>query len=424
MKRKVIIIALSLFVSLSLLSAKDDFVIGPYKGFSGISVGSNAYKGGHWVQNSEKYDSSDAVKDPSVGFTDEEMLSLLSIKNISGSDASYPITISAYCPNDFYLTSISNPAIKRPFEIWIIPNSNRGDLNWNWNQYKPAGEEAYVGKYVSSLNPTVDFFLKESDTSVSTYAIWFDVVLVLPGTVDYENNRLVVIENGVEVYYPLVEADDYTSLVYLTISFKDKSETIYIPFSGYYKSEGNQRKANSTVALDVITYPEAASINIPRRRGQWISLGEIHYLLEGNINSCIFLSSSANCYDSSANTFSFVNENVDYSTALTSSNSIGYEARIINLDTRELLSFDGTTFFDLTLGSLSSNSDELKSKYIIPTKKTVGGTSGSNTFPGTTKDVSYSSYQGEIQIRLDNTDTTMISGRYESEIYIHVITEE
>lgn len=423
MRRKITLLTILFFVSLSLLSAQDDFVMGPYKGFSGIPVGSNAYNGGQWVFDNQKYNqTTGAVSNPNVGFTDEEMLALLSIKNISGSDASYPITISAYCPNGFYLTSISNPAIKRPFEIWIIPNSNRGSQNWNWNTNNP--NNTYTGKYVSASNPTVDFFLKEDNASISSYAIWFDVVLVLPGTVDYENNRLVVEENGVDVYYPLIEADDYTSLVYLTVSFKDKSETIYIPFSGYYKNEGNQRKAQSTVALDVITYPETANINIPRRRGQWISVGEIHYLLEGNINSCIFLSSSANAYDQVASEFSFVNENVDYSTALTSSNSIGYEARVIDLDNRELISFDGTTFFDLTLGSLSSTSDELKSKYIIPKKEKVGGSSGDKMFPGTTKDVYYSSYQGEIQIRLDNTDTTMISGRYESEIYIHVITEE
>ena len=43
--------------------------------------------------------------------------------------------------------------------------------------------------------------------------------------------------------------------------------------------------------------------------------------------------------------------------------------------------------------------------------------------PHGSKAAVYREYQAEMQVKLDQSDVTLLQGKYEGEIYVHVITE-
>lgn len=398
------------------VSAEMQTAASAFRGFSGIPIGSVYYQGGPWSGNGETDVNSTS---------DQEMIALIAVWNITDNvSRTKPFTISISCPNGMYMTSISNPTFKRPFEIEFNPSY--GSIG---NLFRGSGFK------LSNDNPVYQFYM---NTNYSNF--WFDVVVCLPVkdlggnsyAMDYESDRLTVVENGRDVVYPLIEASDYTALVTIKIEHDDLPTPIelVIPFSGYYKHDttANNHKNNSEyfVSLDVQTYPESKNLDLGvNNRGKWISVGYISFLINGGAtggdqpnNVAIFLSSSSDS-TVAGDKFTLKKDDLSYSDALTATNSINFEVQVIGED-GTISTFDGTDRLDdpnKTISQLPSNFIRLYGNTGV--KNIVFNDPGHN---GLQKN--YRSYNGTMQVKIQQSDVTLASGKYEGDIYIHVIVEK
>ena len=401
MIKKLLIVIFATFLFAFGLFANPSFDIGPFAGFAGIPIGNNNYKGGS--------DWSDTKNLPDY-YDDDEMIAMIKLSGISSSYRSSAFTISINCPNGMYMTSLSHPDFKRPFEIYFYP--------------KTDGNAGTTLK-LSNSNPVGSFITTASVGK--TWTQWFDVVLVLPGTVDADNDRLIVEENGQQIIYPLIEANDYSAVVTITVDFDGASSqgSLTLPFTGYYEgsTESLSKSNENPASLAINIYPGAANINLDvSNRGVWIPvcslsymyfLGKLSYDYKSTRNA-IFLSSSSDPFVA-GDKFVLVKDDISHDTQLTSANSINFEAKLVDLKTGNENSFDGTdsVLSSTEYGSLSSpfvllNGEVEMVKY--------GGTHGE-------KAAVYREYQAEMQVKLEQSDVTLLQGKFESEIYVHVITE-
>ena len=416
--KKALILSFILILSIVSLFAAMTSAGSTFNGFSGIPIGSIYYQGGPWDRNGET-----SVANSS----NNEMIALISFWGITDTTSrGKPFTVSISCPNGMYMTSISNPTFKRPFEIEFNPSYDIPD--------DPNHDKRGTGFKLSNDNPVYQFYM---DTTENHF--WFDVVVCLPvkdlggGSygMDYESDRLTVVENGRDVVYPLIEANDYTALVTIKIEHEDLETPIelVIPFSGYYKHDttATNHKNNSEylVSLDIQTYPEAKNIDLGvKNRGKWISVGYISFLINGENsggsqpnNAAIFLSSSP-LATVAGDHFVLKKDDLSYSDTLTTTNSIKFEVQVIG-DDGTISTFDGTDKLDTSKTSISSLPNNFIKLYDnLGKNETYFGDPGH----GITK---YNrSYNGTMQVKIEQTDVTLASGKYEGDIYIHVLVEK
>ena len=87
-----------------------------------------------------------------------------------------------------YMVSLSNPDFKRPFEIYFYPKTYRySHTDWQGNRVYATDYDSGSIMKLNNSNP-VGYFNPNLTTDYN-WSQWFDVVLVLPGTVDAENTR-------------------------------------------------------------------------------------------------------------------------------------------------------------------------------------------------------------------------------------------
>lgn len=398
MKKLILIISL-LFVLLTGLGALPSFVYAPYSGFAGIPIGNTHYKGGSTWASSGGEDSDDT-------YANAEMLALVSLYPIDSSSFNKSFTVSVTCPNGMYMVSMSQPTFKRPFEIYLYPVAKHATLTDN-NPIK-----------LSNSNPIAVYTPGFTSTG-GNVGFWFDVVLVLPVDedtserkgMDTENDRLVVDGN----VYPLARTNDYSAIVTISIDFEGASDPISftMPFTGYYNGSPNPHNSAAAlpVALDINVYPEATNISLDiANRGKWIDIGHLVFLLNSTKDASIFLSSSSDPFVA-GDEFSLKKDDLSHTAQLTSVNSIGFTARLTDTNGNVNL-FEGNEFISPTASYDSSVPDNFVKLETVTTAK-FNNENHSN--------VSYKEYQAEVSIMLDSVDTTLLSGRYEEEIYCHVL---
>ena len=398
MKKLILIISL-LFVFLTGLGALPSFVYAPYSGFAGIPIGNIHYKGGATWASSGGEDSDDT-------YANAEMLALVSLYPIASSFFDKSFTVSVTCPNGMYMVSMSQPTFKRPFEIYLYPVAKHATLTDN-NPIK-----------LSNSNPIAVYTPGFTSTG-GNVGFWFDVVLVLPVDedtserkgMDTENDRLVVDGN----VYPLARTNDYSAIVTISIDFEGASDPISftMPFTGYYNGSPNPHNSAAAlpVALDINVYPEATNISLDiANRGKWIDIGHLVFLLNSTKDASIFLSSSSDPFVA-GDEFSLKKDDLSHTAQLTSVNSIGFTARLADTNGNVNL-FEGNEFIPSTASYDSSVPDNFVKLETVTTAKFNNENHGN---------VSYKEYQAEVSIMLDSVDTTLLSGRYEEEIYCHVL---
>lgn len=398
MKKLILIISL-LFVLLTGLGALPSFVYAPYSGFAGIPIGNIHYKGGSTWASSGGEDSDDT-------YANAEMLALVSLYPIDSTYFNKSFTVSVTCPNGMYMVSMSQPTFKRPFEIYLYPVAKHATLTDN-NPIK-----------LSNSNPIAVYTPGFTSTG-GNVGFWFDVVLVLPVDedtserkgMDTENDRLVVDGN----VYPLARTNDYSAIVTISIDFEGASDPISftMPFTGYYNGSPNPHNSAAAlpVALDINVYPEATNISLDiANRGKWIDIGHLVFLLNSTKDASIFLSSSSDPFVA-GDEFSLKKDDLSHTAQLTSVNSIGFTARLADTNGNVNL-FEGNEFISPTASYDSSVPDNFVKLETVTTAK-FNNENHSN--------VSYKEYQAEVSIMLDSVDTTLLSGRYEEEIYCHVL---
>lgn len=410
--------------------------LAPYYAFAGIPVGSDAYKGGDgWTENNNKYDVTTwkpkgTYKDK---ITDAEMIGLFKVTGLA-SNITSPITVTVSTPNGLYMESQSEPAYRRPIEIWLFP------------KYDGSNQSAVQ---LSEDNKSQAFFSDASSTKKYPYNnVWFDVALVLPGKLNTSTNEIeVTAKDGTVTYYRLVDATDYSCLATFTVTYGTKSETITIPFTGYYDStkntDGNgQYKMECDVSMNIVMNSNAYNINMKDDQGKWIDIGEISVLAGAEyqpINGAVvlnpqypvvFFSSSPNPL-TQGDEFVMTLDSLKATDALTSQNSLGFDLRVgvpeltstvdeAAYSQTGYLTFDGTAFMNSTLLGYTDTST-YKQKFadagfIIPHKYTASTSHG-----GTHKDTVYYAYSSRLEMQLDTSDVTMVAGRYTGDIYVHVL---
>ena len=428
--KRITVFIISALIAFSLRAV--DIAIAPYNAFSGVPVGNSYYHcdaTGRWVASSTKWTGSS--KGTSINsdyehhFTDEEMIGVVSVQN-NGSNFTIAgsITISATAPNGLYMISQSEPSYKRPIEIWFYPSygSSGSDTRPEDNSYN---------KKLSNENPEQTWFVTKEDTpsgikNGSYEALWFDVALALPGKLNPDTNEIEVTdENGNTVYYPLVKASDYSSIITITVTYTpwDGStpvvSTLTIPFTGYYDPDEGTVIKNATVSMNVTLESTAYNLNL-EKQGTLIDIGEITYMAETEKSVVFFSSSSDPFYNGGA--FTMVKSGLGVNTQLTSQNSLGFTIRVStpsgsSLYSSDYIDYDGTLYIDKTLTSGSVTQKTLADKgMIVPVKTTYNP-----VHQGTKTKYTYSS---RIYLIFDTSEVLMLSGRYTEDIYVHVLTYE
>ena len=130
--------------------------------------------------------------------------------------------------------------------------------------------------------------------------------------------------------------------------------------------------------------------------------------------NAIFLSSSADPLVAGDN-FVLVKDDLSYDTQLTSANSINFEAKLVDLASGNENTFDGTASV-----STSTAFSDLKSDWVLLDGDVTMVKYGA---PHGYKAAVYREYQAEMQIKLEQSDVTLLQGKYEGEIYVHVVAE-
>ena len=376
---------------------------------------------------------------PRGHFTDEEMIAIGGIKDLRPFEASHngysaKLEINAMCPDGFYFVSQSNPAYKRPFELYVIPMIKTYSGNFRpYTEYAKYGKERVLSETKYTVNFDYDMLIPEEfhtnyDISDYPHQIWFDMVLVLPGTI--ENDVLTL--DGMK--YPLTDADDYSAVVDITMKatiptwrntgniifpnwqftgYVEQTETISIPFSGFYESNQKSRDPSS---VSMYVHPVASAGNLDMRNytRQQIANIEVMTVNPYDPNSTyacgIFLSSHEDPY-TKGDRFRLTRENLPYDEPLTEYNSVYFDAYIVNSNQTAETRYDGTMAVDVNLNASNCKADP---NLIVPEKKSVSNTHS--------KKVDYWYYSGNIFIEIeDNSAILMEAGRYTGNVYVHVM---
>lgn len=446
-KKYLLVFIIFILISFRLFAAADTqtftphIEVAPYNGAYGVPMGSPFYTGGtHEDKNADDFNDSE-------NYSNDEIICIGSVQGLKKSvwEANYgPNTefeVEVSCPNGFYFVSQSNPAFRRPFELLLVFKQglvyevSSSVAIWDdWSDYS-RGKDRQIdrGRYVLSDNTntlpdnkiTMERWEEKQDEERNwnivdkeyryrnqVSSIWCDIILELPGEILPGTDTLYVEEKGME--YPLIEADDYTALVKITFRYGDLSNSISIPFSGYYERDVNN-KQEGTCSLLVEPTAEAAHMSITRDRGTWVTVGTLDFLMSTFENAkntpVIFASSSSDPEDPNASEFRMVHDSVTFNTPLTNTNSIPYTVRIQRTGTNGTAQaiFDGTGNIDDVRNS---------STYGIRPEVTPA------KIQHAASNMDYYGYEGNIDVMMEAGSNVMLAGRYTGTVYIHVVADD
>ena len=464
----------------------------PYDAASGISMSNNKYPerdngslitwvGGdlqNWTVNSQQYINDHIVAlgtlyDIPKAYTISQSGDT---KKIAFLKENPEITITAVSTTDFMFISQSQPSYRRPFALSLIPTSSENERGSYGGDKTGAPHTRNIRKNASFLindseggsfpltydggkgypEGQLNYVDESSYVASKLYAhMWFDLILSLPMERATETG---IVADGIT--YELAEAEDYTSIVYITMSYtpvyevyevtnnggsySEKTseqdiiqapiiETIALPFSGFYSRITSDNRNESSASFFINTYPAVSSLSlnpssrtgIPRTL---IDIADIYLLynlpnLQSNkpVNddrlARIFLSASPSATNESQTGFMFVHEGA---TSISEGrNAVGYTVYVRDNDATSspFTVYDGTTYVENVNGS-----------YEIP----VGKGEYLNSYCHITNPIShvdsnrhhYHSFDGTVSILIDDTNELMEDGIYKSNIYVHLVTEE
>lgn len=478
MKRTIISILVIIFSAFSVFAAT--IQVAPYSGAYGVPMASPYYTGGDYHKKyglTDDYINDNGQFEDSIHYSEDEIIAIGAVEGMTEAEFNSlfkgkEFTVSVSCPNGLYFVSQSNPAFKRPFELYLVWKSqthfeyNETILNvfsdWRWYSGSSAQDGEYASEVLSErgyyergreFNGFIDYYdSKEENGSYKIDSngeflyhdggrwginerrkyrnisanIWCDVILKLPGTVQAGTDTLIVPDaNGRNIEYPLIEADDYTATVTLTFRYGDLEKSITIPFSGYYE-RSQYEKQEDACSLLVEPTANAAHMSISRDRGSWVTVGDLQFMMstfrpEGSIvpkryDPVIFASSSPDPSDQNADEFRMVHSSVTFNTPLTNTNSIPFDVRIQRTGDYGTASyiFDGTgSIFDVEKAASSGSYD-----YGIWPDKIPARIEHSEL------DMDYYGYEGEISVMMEGGNNVMKPGRYTGTVYIHVVSSD
>ena len=326
--------------------------------------------------------------------------------------------------------SQSKPSYRRPFELALQPKMSVSSApeSHSYPQYPNSG--GYIGN-VKNFGDNMENIipLDHPDTSVRNSSnfystFWFDLLLALP----YDEGSYA--EDGIiddKIKYELIETDDYSSVVAISISYlpryeiyeltrkRDQTEgalggghvdwewkdytftpteeiivlssigdTISLPFSGYY-SRIDLPEVESSASFYVYPYPVTARLNLdpatelnPRSfidiadinlvynfDETWVTEEEIDGLTcsANNNSNNARIFLSANRDSKSPNENGFMFIHQGASNIIEGVNAVRYTVRVRDNDTGLYTSYDGREYVDGTTYQMVGNDKFLYSKH-------------------------------------------------------------
>lgn len=377
------------------------------------------------------------------------------------------VDIDIRSSTDYMYVSQSNPIYQRPYKLYASPRYNFSDGTVD-NQDKTHHSGESIEFYNDHISDNIDFRPKEAG-GYSHMNIWFDLILALP--YDSYNESGVLWDNK---EFPLADSNDYSSVVTITIRWEQEyrieynegnwesvewaawrycydsprwvdyttklgvsgvlrvEKTLSIPFSGF-SSTIESGPLDDTGSLVITPYPAASNLSldaedtggdaIPVAEIQFImTYGSTNYVLNPSTsNTWIFLSASPDPYASNPNGFMLVHD--EAGSILTSYNSTPYTVTVTGITANsdgaggDEVVFDGKEkAADFYLNQTGPDSYiHTEPNYNLELPHTHG------------KYSHYSEYEGIVSVQIPRTPVAadgMRAGRYTSEIYIHVMTEE
>lgn len=336
------LILLSILLSVFSIYSKT-ISISPYGGFTNINMASTDYRATEGLQKSEFPEWTDdpnadlsegklysdaqmigtgAIEDMSVGTNqtnfiegykegnynsstynpDAELYFIDSVKMIDLTrfctgkvHLNQPITITVTGAEGYNFVSQSNSEYKRPFELVLIgkysTDIRKTDSDFMFifdqdNQSHIINDEEFQEMIKDDENFIWNDRRYHADGSPQTHDhfpgdkfdqklnIWFDLVLVLPGEVSSTGNLEIDGRN-----YPLKEADDYLAVITYTITQGNESQSVSIPFSGYYSSINDNPEPNY-VSLSVAPTGNAANLNMNTDSGRLVKVADVDFMMD------------------------------------------------------------------------------------------------------------------------------------------------
>ena len=361
----------------------------------------------------------------------------------NNTECNEPMTITVNCPNGFFFESISNPGARRPFALLLIlkesysSSTNQSGTNTNDKQrlyLLQEGENVINDITYSYTKPGTEKVEKSKYEYCQYQYMWFDLVLCLP----YDNNPNApngsyVSSSGNMIYngrsYNLIEADDYSAVITITVEWNGQSAEVTIPLSGYYSA--NISSMDTTSSLSVRPMASASNLSINSMQGRQVDIANINFLsiaageewkesegvwpwnetvtYRNHPEYHMFLSSSRSPFDSDPNGFRLVHRRASSSPMM--EEYIGFDLRVTTNQTSNTTD-SGVYDFD---GTEAVTNNILPENAIYIPFKGFGGTGGT---------VWFAQYDATVSIIMDQQSApTMKSGVYEEEVYVHIVTD-
>lgn len=467
--KKILMLIIVSVLSLSLFAA-DYLRISPYGGYANINMAATDYR---------DYKGDNQTDAPLWGdnYQVKQMIAIGSVEGMS-EDIEYdieeartgiknPLNITITAPYGYNFISQSNPEYKRPFKLILVGSvtndSTPGDADFKFYHVFDQNTQSFkldntLFQQLIDLTDWNDFHVSQSNM-----IIWFDLILVLPGTVSNTGN--LELDNG-EIY-PLKQTDDYVAVISISMEQGDKKNDISIPISGYYSSSSTP--AENFVSLSVSTTSNASNLNMNRDAGKEVKVATIDFIMdstitEGNGNATtaneqssienlenvlsgngkptnikIFFSASNAPLRSEDDGFNLVHTSVIPGSVLTNYNSASFEVITYAKEGRGLYSrktgdefidgnnsapiqqiFTGDEYVSDPNSSKITHHDSSDSDQIQPDIYKAYGTINdiTNSEPRV-----YYAWSGEVYVKIDQNIETrmMMDGRYTGRIYVHVV---
>lgn len=322
---------------------------------------------------------------------------------------------------DGFFTSDENSVYVRPYLLYPLERT----LNYGSTRsilcsvLEPGGD--------SFTYPSQDI-LSYSTGSGSNKRVWIDFILQLPGVEATDGSGI----NDGNTYYPLIEGT-YSTEVTIKVEGPLGSDIITIPVVAQYEPDDNRTilDRSSEVSLDVSPTANAVNLNLSDMlmTGESVKIGTFSFMLRTATNSdnpntdeemdlspnySIFLSASPDPFSQENNGFMFVHE--DYvvgESFYNEHNSVDFYVDVQGTGSTlgRNATFDGRDYAD-TSGNV--NDTELLTKC---NKETA--LAGGNNY------IHYHTFEGDIALYVPrNTNSQLNAGRYQGDIYVHVISFE
>lgn len=411
MKKKFIVLLLSLVLCSSAIFAEASVFMKQFSSAFLVNLGSNTYcshgSDPQWYSGNAVNPSS-----PSNDYHDNQMICTLGIQDTT-KDVTFKFSLES--GHWLYLLDETDMRFSRPFGVDLIIRGN--GKSGHESVTVDGSKIVHLGiTSVSNDKDTMEVSFSIPAATMAAYgSVWLDVCLVMDPVLGTDGNVTV----GGSTYTVTPSEDNYKARIKVTVENEDiagGSSTNYVDLLGYYTTDGTH--PGSTRAILTVTPTAAASsLDIENLKKNSIEQVVASYTfttetVSNNKNGkfYFFLSSSQN--ESIENDgFSLkYTRNGKVPSVLNKYNSVAYEAKIVSSE------YAGkATSFDGKVGQNVTSATNLSTYHAVDVDH-VSTSTGHG-------DLVRWHDSGNVVVKVTGSTDDLVAGLYTSTIYFHVITD-